>query len=558
MLFNSGTFLLFFPIVALVYFIIPKKVRWVWLLISSYYFYMSWNAAYALLLFLSTFITWVTGLLVDTSSGAKTGTSTDGTYLTSADGKDTTSVDGKDTTFADGKALNSVAGKSLKHGKAGKGASDTKNSPVVKKTKDGFDRRKLILAIGVILNLSILGYFKYFNFILQNVFGIGSKLGLSLQIPQFDIVLPVGISFYTFQALGYAIDVYRGDTKAEKNFFRYALFVSFFPQLVAGPIERSKNLLKQIKSDTVFSFDNLRRGFLMTLAGYFLKVVMADNIAIVVDTVFSDAQTYKGFYVVLATVLFAFQIYGDFGGYSLIARGVAKMLGFELMENFNAPYMSRSVTEFWHRWHISLSQWFRDYLYIPLGGNRKGTLRKYINVMIVFLVSGLWHGASWNFVIWGGLNGIFQVFEGLTVKFFTNVRSRLHIDDSRLGYKIFKVIITFILVDFTWLFFRAGSGAMAVAMIKDVFANFNPWILFGEDIYALGLAQKPFMAMVYSILAVLVTDIFKVRGVNLYEVVERQQYVFRLVVYLIILAAILTFGAWGGGYNENTFLYFQF
>ncbi|MBR4173951.1 MAG: hypothetical protein IKR56_01270, partial [Lachnospiraceae bacterium] len=314
MLFNSGTFLLFFPIVALVYFIIPKKVRWVWLLISSYYFYMSWNAAYALLLFLSTFITWVTGLLVDTSSGAKTGTSTDGTYLTSADGKDTTSVDGKDTTFADGKALNSVAGKSLKHGKAGKGASDTKNSPVVKKTKDGFDRRKLILAIGVILNLSILGYFKYFNFILQNVFGIGSKLGLSLQIPQFDIVLPVGISFYTFQALGYAIDVYRGDTKAEKNFFRYALFVSFFPQLVAGPIERSKNLLKQIKSDTVFSFDNLRRGFLMTLAGYFLKVVMADNIAIVVDTVFSDAQTYKGFYVVLATVLFAFQIYGDFGG----------------------------------------------------------------------------------------------------------------------------------------------------------------------------------------------------------------------------------------------------
>ncbi len=491
MLFNSVSFLIFFPIVVLICFILPQRVRWIWLLISSYYFYMSWNAAYALLLFLSTFTTWILALACE-------------------------------------------------------GAGDREKA------------KKGLIAAALVINLGILAYYKYFTFILTNISAVLGRFNVSFNVPQFDVILPVGISFYTFQALGYAIDVYRGETKAERNFFRYALFVSFFPQLVAGPIERSKNLLRQMQEGSRLTYENLRLGFMMMLCGYFLKVVMADNIAIVVNSVYGDTAAHPGAYLILATVLFAFQIYGDFGGYSLIARGAARIMGFSLMENFNAPYLSRSVAEFWHRWHISLSQWFRDYLYIPLGGNRKGTVRKYFNVMVVFLLSGLWHGASWNFVIWGGLNGLFQVIEGIFKSASEKAAVFLRIRTDTASHGIFKVILTFILVDFTWLFFRAGSGGQAVDIIRSMVTDYNPWVLFTDDLYTLGLGAKQFAVMVYSILAVLVLDIFKVRGVNLYSWVFRQQFWFRLCVYMLILWTILTFGAWGGGYNENTFLYFQF
>jgi len=491
MLFNSFSFLIFFPIVVLVYFAIPKKVRWIWLLISSYYFYMNWNAVYGMLLLASTFVTWIVGRLVER--------------------------------YRDKRAL-----------------------------------CKGILVAGIIIDLGVLAYYKYFSFLAANLNIVLSKSGVSFAMPVFDIILPVGISFYTFQALGYSIDVYRGDIKAEKNFFRYALFVSFFPQLVAGPIERSTNLLRQLKTETTFNYENMRRGLCMMAWGYYLKLVVADNATIVIDTVYGDISRYSGWYLVVATILFAFQIYGDFGGYSMIAIGAAKVMGFDIMENFNAPYMAQSVTEFWHRWHVSLSQWFRDYLYIPLGGNRKSVIRKYINVMIVFLVSGLWHGASWSFVIWGGLNGLFQVIEGVFKKSAERILNALKIDTASHCFIALKVLVTFALVDFTWLFFRAQSAGKGVAIIKGMLFGNNPWVLFDGALYGLGLSQKALGALFLAIAFLMFYDYKKVRGVNLIDWVLKQQFVFRLMIYVIFVGIILVFGAWGGGYSENTFLYFQF
>lgn len=294
MLFNSEQFLIFFPIVLLVYYVIPKRIRYIWLLAASYFFYMCWNAAYAILIFASTSITYVCGLLI------------------------------------------------------------------AKSTRQKF--KKITVALCVTSNLGILFYFKYFNFAISMVQNLLSVIHVQLNTPTFDILLPVGISFYTFQALGYTIDVYRGEIYPEKNFARYALFVSFFPQLVAGPIERSKNLLCQLAEPKKFDINNFKDGLLLMIWGYFLKIVLADRIAIFVDTVYGNYQTYYGWYIIVATILFALQIYCDFYGYSVIAMGSAKMLGINLMENFNAPYMAKCVSEFWRRWHISLTSWFKDYL----------------------------------------------------------------------------------------------------------------------------------------------------------------------------------------------------
>jgi len=343
MLFNSVEFLVFFPIAAMGYYLIPYKYRYLWLLACSYYFYSCWNPSYTLLILFSTIITWLSGITLEKIK--------------------------------------------------------TANLP---KRKD-IRYKKISIGISICLNLAVLGYFKYANFFIQNINQVFKHIHLVYQIPAVDVLLPVGISFYTFQALGYTIDVYRGDIHAERNLFRYALFVSFFPQLVAGPIERSKELLGQLKEKHNFSFERIRSGFMLMLWGYFLKLVIADRIAIFVDAVYGDYIKYSGWYLIIASILFALQIYCDFSGYSVIAMGAAEMMGFRLTDNFNAPYFSRSVAEFWRRWHISLSSWFRDYIYIPLGGSRKGSRRKYVNLMIVFLVSGLWHGAQWGFVVWGGL-----------------------------------------------------------------------------------------------------------------------------------------------------------
>ena len=498
MLFNSIDFLIFFPVVVLIYFIIPDKIKYIWLLAASYYFYMGWNAKYALLLLFSTAVTYLSGIAMD-AVGRKTESSE----------------------------------KRIKY-------------------------RKLVVALSFILNLGILFVFKYLDFASDLLAFVFSKAGLSVTIPRFDILLPVGISFYTFQALSYTMDVYRGEIYAERNILRYALYVSFFPQLVAGPIERSKNLLKQLAVPTRFDHARALDGLYLMLWGYFLKIVLADRIAVVVSAVYDGYEIYPGWYLVVGTVLFAFQVYCDFAGYSTIAIGAAKILGIDLMENFNAPYTSMSIAELWRRWHISLTTWFRDYVYFPLGGSRKGRLRKDINIMIVFLVSGLWHGAGMHYVAWGGINGLYQVIGERLKPIREKTAVLLHVKTDVLSFRLYKVLVTFLLTLFSDIFFRANDMAAAGTIIKSIFTTHNPWILFDGSLYKLGLGAAEFRFMLICIGVLIFADIMKRMGISIRKIIGEQGYVFRVLFFVFAVTFLLTFGVWGPGYDANNFIYFQF
>lgn len=497
MLFNSLDFLIFFPIVTLIYFVIPHKIRYIWLLVCSYYFYMCWNAAYALLLFVSTFITWLSGLAIGN---------------------------------------------------------------IVKNGKDDANRQqsKGIVAISFILNLTILAFFKYAGFAVNSVNQLFQAVGIRFMVPKVDVLLPVGISFYIFQALSYTVDVYRGDVKVEKNLLKYMVFVSFFPQLVAGPIERSSRLLEQFYEKHSFDFERVCRGLMIMLWGFFQKLVVADRLAVLVNQVFLYNSYYSGIEIIVAVMFFAVQIYCDFAGYSNIAIGASQVMGFELMENFRQPYLANSVSDFWRRWHISLTSWFRDYLYIPLGGNRKGKLAKYRNIMIVFLTSGLWHGANWTYVVWGGLNGLFQVIADLTKKPRQKLKAFFKIRQESGSWRILSTVITFILVDFTWIFFRADSMADALQIISRIFSQFNPWVLVDGTLYTLGLSQMDFWIGILSIAVLLTVDIVHERGVKIRSWVLQQNLWFRWSIYLGAIFFILIFGFYGPNYDASQFIYFQF
>ena len=490
MLFNSLDFLIFFPVVTLVYFLIPHKVRHLWLLGASYYFYMCWNPKYALLMLTSTVITYASGLLID--------------------------------------------------------QADRKNHVRLK---------KIWVAVSFISNLAILFLFKYFDFALENINRLLSLVGIRLIQPSFSLLLPVGISFYTFQALSYTMDVYRHDVVPERNFLKYALFVSFFPQLVAGPIERSSNLIHQISERHTFDLHRAARGLCLMLWGFFQKLVIADRAAIFVNTIYNNPgkSGYYGFVTILATVLFAFQIYCDFSSYSDIARGAAEVMGFSLMKNFDTPYFSRSVAEFWRRWHISLSTWFRDYLYIPLGGNRKGTCRKYINLMIVFCVSGLWHGASWTFVIWGALNGFYQVFGALT----ENVRRKFTAGEEVFSTRLAQMLVTFALICFSWIFFRANSLADSVTIVKGML-HINPWIFTDGTLLQCGLDWANWAILISSLLVLLGVSTAKYNGIEIRSWFFRQGLWLQYLIVLGAVFVVLVFGIYGSNYNASQFIYFQF
>lgn len=417
--------------------------------------------------------------------------------------------------------------------------------------------KKYFLIGSIICNLLILFSFKYIDFAIESVNAVLKFYYLNEITDRFDIVLPVGISFYIFQALGYTFDVYSGEIKAEKNFLRYALFVSFFPQLVAGPIERSKSLLMQLKEKHAFSFERMKDGLLLMLWGYFMKLVLADRIAVFVDNVYGDLDTYTGYFVLIASVLFAFQIYCDFAGYSTIAMGAAEILGFQLMENFNAPYLSKSVAEFWRRWHISLSTWFRDYVYIPLGGNRQGKVRKYLNLFMVFLISGLWHGANWTYVIWGGINGVFQI-GGEICENLRNQLQRFGLKRNTFSHKLLKGILTFIFIDFAWIFFRASTISDALKAITSICNLDNPWILFDGSLYNVGLVQKDYQLVWGGIGVLLFADILKYKGICIREQILKQEWWFRWGIGLIGIFTILILGIYGYGYDAKNFIYFQF
>lgn len=472
MLFNSIGFLLFFPIVCILYYAIPAKrvkARNLLLLIASYYFYINWEPAYALLLLTSTIVTYCTALGI--------------VYF-----------------------------------------KDNRN-------------KKICLVSSLVLNLTILFVFKYYNFLASNIETALKTSGLGIDIPEFSLLLPVGISFYTFQAIGYSIDVYRGTTNAERHFPTYALFVSFFPQLVAGPIERSNNLLPQFKQRHRFDYNELMVGVNLMVWGYFMKLVLADRCGIYVDAIFNNVDKHNGGSYWLASLLFPFQIYGDFAGYSLIAIGVSRVLGFRLMENFRRPYFASSIGEFWHRWHISLSTWFKDYVYIPLGGNRVGRIRQYFNLLITFVVSGIWHGANWTFFCWGSLHGIL-----LCVEKTLGVGKRQYYGIGKLCHWA----ITFVLVCLAWILFRANNLGDAVAIMMGLFGKLGI-----PDISFVMFTDLCFAA--FAIVILLLKELIDEFNWNLC-LAESKYWLVRHSYIVVMIALILLFGVLGG----DQFIYFQF
>ncbi len=422
--------------------------------------------------------------------------------------------------------------------------------------------RRWIIACGLIVNFGLLFFFKYSNFFVDTLNSVIGRFGAEPVVKGFDVTLPVGISFYTFQSVGYVIDVYRKDIKPEKNLIKYALFVSFFPQLVAGPIERSKNILTQIENvckNSRFDFDRVRSGFIYMFWGFFLKMVIADRISVIADRVFDKYYLYGTGVLAIGVIAFSIQIYCDFASYSSIAVGSAGILGFTLMENFETPYFSQSIREFWRRWHISLSTWFRDYLYIPLGGSRCSKVRRYVNIMITFLVSGLWHGANWTFVLWGGLHGLYQVVGDLLTPVRERINAGLGTDTDSFGYKLGRVIGTSALASFAWLFFRADSIETALLYVKRMFTRPDPWILTDNSIYALGLNVTQMHILWVSILVLIAVSILRYRRKSRIDgFVCSQGPVFQAVFVYLLLMTIIIFGKYGASDKINAFLYFRF
>lgn len=467
MIFNSIQYIIFLPIIFLLYWAMPHKWRNWLLLIASYYFYMCWNALYAILIIFTTISTW--------------------------------------------KLATMMNGKSQKI-------------------------RKILLSLSVTLNLSILFTFKYYDFLMSLLTDIAELLSIHITPVKLGLLLPVGISFYTFQAIGYSIDVYRRDIKSENNLGVFALFISFFPQLVAGPIERASHLLPQFKEQKSFSYENFRNGLMIILFGFFLKLGLADRCAIYVDSIFNNISQHNGASYLLASFCFTFQIYGDFFGYSLIAIGSAKMLGYNMCDNFNRPYLSTSITEFWHRWHISLSSWFRDYVYIPLGGSRCSGIRRNINLMATMLLSGLWHGASMNFVVWGGLHGIAMCVE--------RTLGIAKAPQNKLLYYI-RVTTTFIIVCFLWIFFRADTLTDALTIISGIFTNFGkPYIVWAHIIII------AFVLFILAMQEIIYEKGFHVSSIHNIWLRHSVRYAF----IVLTISFIMLFGV----LNGDQFIYFQF
>ncbi len=409
-------------------------------------------------------------------------------------------------------------------------------------------RRRLLLVMSLFSNLGLLFFFKYYNFFSENVNAVSEQFNLFSQMPAYQFLLPVGISFYTFQTLSYTIDVYWGKKEPEKHLGIFALYVSFFPQLVAGPIERSTRLLPQFYKVYTFNYERIRNGIVLMVWGFFKKVVIADRLAEYVNQVYNHPHDYGGLQDVIATFFFGSQIYCDFSGYSDIAIGSAMILGYDLMTNFRRPYLSRSIREFWQRWHISLSTWFRDYLYIPLGGNRVVKWRWYYNLFITFLVSGLWHGANWTFVIWGALHGAYLVLAIITQPSRDRLARKSGLYRIPHLNNFINLAWTFVLVYFAWIFFRANSLSDALLIIGNIL-DFQTW---GGAIQLFHFRADFYLSFILIGILILIEILWEK-----YQLIERLQTQTRLLKWtlmIVIIMSIFILGKW----DQNDFLYFQF
>lgn len=488
MLFNSWQFILFFPIVACLYFSLPHRYRWALLLGASYFFYMCWKPAYLVLILISTMVDYCASLaMAKTSSQLK---------------------------------------------------------------------RKGLLILSLCANLGLLFSFKYFNFFNESLRQLLQHFPISYDIPRLNVLLPVGISFYTFQTLSYTIEVYRGRQEPEKHFGYFALYVSYFPQLVAGPIERPKNLLPQLRKKHIFDYNRVTEGLGLIVWGLFKKVVIADRLALVVDNVYSQPDQFTGVGLTIATVFFAFQIYCDFSGYSDIAIGAAQVMGHRLMRNFDRPYFASSIAEFWKRWHISLSSWFRDYLYIPLGGSRVRVRRFCLNVIVVFVISGLWHGANWTFIAWGFLHGFYYLVGRATNSYRETIAEISGLSRYPRFHSMIKVVITFVLVCFAWILFRANNFSDAIIITSRLGTGWaSIWSISGFTalLSSFNVPEDEFwLGLLFIGLLVLVQYLHGSKRVT--ELFARWNRPLRWLVYVLLVLMIFNLGI----AQKIPFIYFQF
>ena len=476
MVFNSFAFIVFFPLVTLLYFLLPHKFRWLLLLISSCVFYAWFKVEYLFILVFTIIVDYYAALWMEKLEGQK---------------------------------------------------------------------RKWALIASIVANLGVLAVFKYANFMLGSLNALLTRGGQE-PFDLLNILLPIGLSFHTFQAMSYTIEVYRGNQKSEKNVFRYALYVMFYPQLVAGPIERPQHVIHQFYEEHKFDYHRATSGLRLMMWGMFKKVVIADRVAVYVDQVYDHPFEYSGLPIIVATILFSFQIYCDFSGYTDIGIGAARVMGFDLMKNFERPYFSKSISEFWRRWHISLSSWFRDYVYIPLGGNRVNNFRRYFNLLIVFMLSGLWHGASWNYVIWGTLHGVYLVGGQLTQNIQNKVIGIIKIP---LLQKAIHAGMVFGLVGISWVFFRARTFSGSKHLLKHFFMKSSHSV--SQIIEDIRWHQ---LVIIIAAIALMEGVQWAQRTKSIGVWYDAQPKWFRWSGYYLLFIGIILFAT----YSNTQFIYFQF
>ncbi|MBQ8165373.1 MAG: MBOAT family protein [Clostridia bacterium] len=412
--------------------------------------------------------------------------------------------------------------------------------------------KKLCIVAALVVSLGILFVFKYFNFFMDSVAAVASTFAIPIHPVTLSLMLPVGISFYTFQTLSYVVDVYRGNVAAEHHLGKYATFISFFPQLVAGPIERTSNLLPQISKVHTFKYDNAAYGLKLMAWGFFKKIVIADSLAAYVDTVYDSLSVYTGFPMVIAAVFFSFQIYCDFSGYSDIAIGTAKLFDIELMRNFDSPYFSTSIKEFWSRWHISLSTWFRDYVYIPLGGNRCGKMRQRFNLMATFTISGLWHGANWTYVIWGLIHGAGQVVENMLSK---NKRKTKLIGSKPAVKAWLSVLFIFTFSCVAWVFFRASDLQSVGYIFSHAFDGITkPSSYIMQGLIALNLGKEEILGILLMLVILLIYDYISLKT-DVITRISNMKLIPRWCIYIVFILLLLCLMPVNSG---GEFIYFQF
>ncbi len=490
MLFNTLDFLFFLPIVFGIYWASSERIRWIVLLLVSWYFYISLNAQYFPILLFTTFISWAAGISMSKEN-----------------------------------------------------------------TQTG---KKKFMVFATVVALAFLAFFKYFNFMTESAASFAGFFGLSMQPYTLKLVQPAGISFYTFMTVSYLADVYNGKVKAQTNFAKYALHISFFPQVIAGPIGRAPELMDQFFEKRPFDVEKAESGLRMMLWGYFKKLIVADSLSVYVDMIYGAVPYYFGMTFIMTSIMYTFQIYCDFSGYSDIAIGVARLFNIDLMSNFKSPYFSRSIREFWSRWHISLSTWFRDYVYIPLGGSRKGEFKKNRNQLVTMLISGLWHGAAWTFVIWGGLHGIYQIIEGLCRKVFKKKEDTAERPKALvIAGNFLHWAVTFAMIDVAWVFFRAktidDAFFIVTHMHNGVILHFaDAWTKMMVD---MNLTVVALLKVLAAITALMLYDFISLKH-DISVELSKLKMPLRWLIYISLTAVIIISELHGG--TSQTFIYFNF